>query len=47
MVRQRLNVWRESGVTTVRLYPAGETLDARLHTLARAIEMVRDIGTPG
>jgi len=28
----------------VRLYPAGDTLDARLATLARAIEMVREIG---
>jgi hypothetical protein len=27
----------------VRLYPAGETLDARLATLARALEM---IGSP-
>ena len=27
MVRQRLRVWRDAGVTTVRLYPAGDTLD--------------------
>jgi len=44
MVRQRLQVWCDAGVTTVRLYPAGDTLDARLATLARAIEMVREIG---
>ena len=43
MVRQRLRVWRDAGVTTVRLYPAGDTLDARLATLARAIEIVREI----
>ncbi|MFD5567344.1 LLM class flavin-dependent oxidoreductase [Streptomyces cadmiisoli] len=42
MVRDRLRVWREAGVDTVRLYPAGETLEARLNTLARAIELVRD-----
>jgi alkanesulfonate monooxygenase SsuD/methylene tetrahydromethanopterin reductase-like flavin-dependent oxidoreductase (luciferase family) len=42
-VRQRLRVWRDAGVTTVRLYPAGDTLDARLATLARAIEIVREI----
>jgi F420-dependent oxidoreductase-like protein len=42
-VRQRLRVWRDAGVDTVRLYPAGKTLDARLATLARAIEIVRDI----
>ena len=45
MVRQRLNIWRDAGVTTVRLYPAGDTLDARLGTLARAIEMVRVISS--
>jgi hypothetical protein len=28
-------------VDTVRLYPAGETLDAKLSTLGRAIELVR------
>jgi hypothetical protein len=43
MVRQRLRVWRDAGVTTVRLYPAGDSLDARLATLARAIEIVREI----
>ncbi|MGI5517211.1 LLM class flavin-dependent oxidoreductase [Streptomyces sp. CA-106131] len=42
MVRQRLRVWREAGVDTVRLYPAGESLQARLDTLARAIELVRE-----
>jgi hypothetical protein len=43
MVRERLCVWRDAGVTTVRLYPAGDTLDARLATLARAIELVHEI----
>jgi alkanesulfonate monooxygenase SsuD/methylene tetrahydromethanopterin reductase-like flavin-dependent oxidoreductase (luciferase family) len=43
MVRQRLSVWRDAGVDTVRLYPAGDTLDARLSTLGRAIEIVRDV----
>lgn len=41
MVRARLAVWRDAGVNTVRLYPAGETLDAKLETLGRAIELVR------
>jgi alkanesulfonate monooxygenase SsuD/methylene tetrahydromethanopterin reductase-like flavin-dependent oxidoreductase (luciferase family) len=45
MVRQRLSVWRHAGVDTVRLYPAGDTLDARLSTLGRAIEIVRDISS--
>ncbi|GLP68837.1 FMN-dependent monooxygenase [Streptomyces sp. TUS-ST3] len=43
MVRRRLRVWRDAGVDTVRFYPAGETLDARLTTLGRAIDLVRDI----
>ncbi|MCV7445504.1 LLM class flavin-dependent oxidoreductase [Mycobacterium paraense] len=42
MVRSRLGVWRDAGVNTVRLYPAGDTLDAKLNTLGRAIELVRD-----
>jgi len=44
MVRQRLRVWRDAGVDTVRLYPAGETLDERLATLGRALELVRSLG---
>lgn len=41
-IRTRLAVWRDAGVDTVRLYPAGETLDAKLATLGRAIELVRE-----
>lgn len=44
MVGERLCVWRDAGVDTVRLYPAGSTLDHRLATLGRAIELVRMIG---
>ena len=44
MVRARLAVWRDAGVNTVRLYPAGDTLDAKLRTLGRAIELVRQAG---
>ncbi|WP_330308381.1 MULTISPECIES: LLM class flavin-dependent oxidoreductase [unclassified Streptomyces] len=43
MVRNRLRVWRDAGVDTVRFYPAGETLDARLTTLGRALDLVRDM----
>ncbi|WP_210583568.1 LLM class flavin-dependent oxidoreductase [Streptomyces sp. GESEQ-35] len=43
MVRNRLRVWRNAGIDTVRLYPAGETLDARLTTLGHALDLVRDI----
>lgn len=44
MVRARLAVWRDAGVDTVRLYPAGDTLAARLETLGRAIELVHEAG---
>ncbi|WP_410606426.1 LLM class flavin-dependent oxidoreductase [Amycolatopsis sp. lyj-109] len=40
MVRERLRVWRDTGIDTVRLYPAGETLEARLTTLGRALELI-------
>jgi F420-dependent oxidoreductase-like protein len=42
MVRARLAVWRDAGVNTVRLYPAGDTLEAKLATLGLAIELVRE-----
>ena len=40
MVRDRLALWDQVGVTTARLYPAGETLDERLDTLGRVLDMV-------
>jgi F420-dependent oxidoreductase-like protein len=43
MVRDRLRVWRDAGVDTVRMYPAGDTLAARLATLGRAIELVAEV----
>jgi F420-dependent oxidoreductase-like protein len=44
MVRARLKTWRDTGVDTVRLYPAGETLTARLDNLGRAIDLVHSLG---
>ncbi|OBF80062.1 F420-dependent methylene-tetrahydromethanopterin reductase [Mycobacterium sp. 852002-51163_SCH5372311] len=44
MVRARLAVWRDAGVNTVRLYPAGDTVDTKLRTLGRAVELVREVG---
>lgn len=44
MVAERLRVWRDAGVDTVRLYPAGETVADRLATLGRALELVRALG---
>lgn len=44
MVRERLAVWRQAGVDTVRLYPAGQTPAERLDNLGRGIEMVHALG---
>jgi F420-dependent oxidoreductase-like protein len=41
MVRKRLETYHKAGVTTLRVEPTGDTLDARLATLARLLEMVR------
>jgi len=43
MVRARLQAWRASGVDTVRLYPAGETLQTRLDNLGRGIDLIRGL----
>jgi F420-dependent oxidoreductase-like protein len=43
MVGDRLRVWRDAGITTVRLYPAGASLAERLSTLGRAVELARAV----
>jgi F420-dependent oxidoreductase-like protein len=47
MVRARLRVWQDTGVDTVRLYPAGDTPAARLDTLGRALDLIRSLGPAG
>jgi len=39
MVRERMRAWREAGVTTLRLYPDGETVTERIATLGRAMDI--------
>jgi F420-dependent oxidoreductase-like protein len=41
MVRERIALYRHAGVTTLRVDPAGTTLEARLTTLARLMELAR------
>jgi alkanesulfonate monooxygenase SsuD/methylene tetrahydromethanopterin reductase-like flavin-dependent oxidoreductase (luciferase family) len=41
MVRRRLAAYRQAGITTLRVEPAGETLAERLATLGRVMELVR------
>ena len=43
MIRRRLALYRDAGITTLRVEPAGETLDARLATLARVRDLVRTL----
>lgn len=43
MIRDRLQVWCDTGVDTVRVYPAGERLEERIATLGAAIELVHSV----
>ena len=40
-MRKRIEAYHKAGVTTLRVEPAGDTLDARLATLGRLLELVR------
>lgn len=40
MVRGRLEAYRRAGITTLRVEPAGDALDARLATLGRLLELL-------
>ena len=43
MVRERLRRYRSAGIDAVRVEPAGDTLDARLATLGRLLDLVRPL----
>jgi F420-dependent oxidoreductase-like protein len=43
MVRERLALYRQAGITTIRVEPAGDTLDARLASLGRLLELARSL----
>jgi hypothetical protein len=43
MVRERLRIWAAAGVDTVRLYPAGETLDDAGEHARAGVELVREV----
>ncbi len=42
-VTARVRAYRDAGVTTLRVQPAGETLDGRLDTLGRVMDIVRGL----
>lgn len=43
MVRERIRAYAAAGVTTLRVEPAGGSLDERLATLARVVALVREV----
>ena len=43
MVKQRIRVYRDAGITSLRVAPAGETLRERLDTLGRFMDLVREV----
>jgi hypothetical protein len=44
MVRQRIRAYRDAGITTLRVEPAGTTLAERIGTLARLMDLVESVG---
>jgi F420-dependent oxidoreductase-like protein len=44
MVRARLAAYRQAGITTLRVEPAGEDLAGRLKTLGRLLDLIRSLG---
>ncbi|HCI80877.1 MAG TPA: F420-dependent methylene-tetrahydromethanopterin reductase [Ktedonobacter sp.] len=47
MVRERLRVHRNAGVTTLHVSPDGQTLDERLNTLMELIALVQEVNAEG
>lgn len=41
MVRGRIRAYRDAGITTLRVEPEGATLDERVATLGRLMDLVR------
>jgi alkanesulfonate monooxygenase SsuD/methylene tetrahydromethanopterin reductase-like flavin-dependent oxidoreductase (luciferase family) len=43
MVRERFRAYRDAGVTSLRLFPEGGSLQERLDTLGQALDLVRSL----
>ncbi|MDZ7684973.1 MAG: hypothetical protein U5O39_08145 [Gammaproteobacteria bacterium] len=43
MVKARVQAYKDAGITTLRLAPAGKTLAERLDCLGRTMDIVRSI----
>jgi hypothetical protein len=46
MVRRRLATYDAAGITTLRVDPAGTTLDERLSALGELLELIRELRPP-
>jgi hypothetical protein len=46
MVRERIQLYRDAGVDTLRLDPQGDSLETRIETLARAVALVHEVCDP-
>lgn len=44
MVKERILAYRDAGINTLRVAPEGESLDDRLETLGRTLDIVKQIG---
>jgi hypothetical protein len=44
MVRDRIRAYKDAGVTTLRIAPTGSSLQDRLDTLGRTLDLVKDVG---
>ena len=42
MVAERIRVYRDAGVTTLRLYPVGNSMDEQLEVLDQAVSLVKE-----
>lgn len=47
MVKDRIRAYRDAGVTTLRVDPAGGSLGERLETLGRVLDLVNDVSAEG
>ncbi|MGH2608482.1 MAG: F420-dependent methylene-tetrahydromethanopterin reductase, partial [Tepidiformaceae bacterium] len=43
MVRARLEAHRDAGVNTVRVQPAGRTIEEQVETLGRLMDLVKEV----
>jgi hypothetical protein len=43
MIKRRLEIYRDAGISALRVEPAGDSLDARVATLGRLLELARQV----